>query len=46
MLACIERGREVGGGRADAPVFVVHVVAVARGVDDVETQPHAVLNDD
>ena len=30
----------------DVPVFVVNLVAVAGRVDDVETELHAVLNND
>ncbi len=42
-------GQEEGkaeGGSADVPVFVVHVVAVSRSVDNVKAQPHTILNND
>ena len=34
------------GESADVPVFVVHVVAVPGGVDDVQTQPNTILHND
>ena len=40
-----EDGKVVGES-ADIPVFVVHVVAVPGGVDDVQAQPNTILNND
>ena len=40
-----EEGKAVGES-ADVPVFVVHVVAVPGGVDDVQAQPNTILNND
>ena len=41
-------GRAEGArhGRMNVPVFVVDLVAVTGGVNDVEPQPHTVLDDD
>ena len=36
---------KTGTGRCDAPVFVVHLVTIARSIDDVKTQSHPVLRD-
>ena len=40
-----EEGKAAGES-TDVPVFVVHVVAVPGGIDDVQAQPHTVLHND
>ena len=39
-----ERHRDFSAQRGDVPALIVDLVAISRRVHDVETQPHAILD--